>query len=457
MTAKILSHSASEPSMRPPAHTRPKTTQPKLRTTMGVSFTGAPEGFNQAPRFPRMERDSNSSNGLFLGSPFSMTEAGPGSYPGIDKSTCLTKGPSKTRIKTFNRRPRDCRPLGGSAATLSLHGADRLFLEESPGPGKIPASSFALAQEKKGFCSSVFASEQARFVPVRETGQGLLRTFGMHEKRKYKRVLPPKNSLLGEDGLKVEDERTKTRNRRIALLAEQKTMATLRKTAKMEKKLKIQQELERLEEMKNQLTPADFPPDTIYKVKQKSGRSSPAQTGRASPPNAALMATATIITPFEGTIDFDQCNEVKQIQSDMPPAAQFKDFSGWKVGLQPLNFDYGSFVRPWTTSHGGGGHLHHQKPHTSGSSHSVRFDGSVTGSVTSNERMGFSRGNDDGSMTADSANTDTVRFKEKRKMKYPWMKDMYKEVITKEAKQDIGDVESLDSFKAPNTTSMRFY
>lgn len=193
--------------MRPPTHgVRPKTT-PKLRSTMHTSFTAAPEGYNQAPVFPKMLRDSNSSNGLFLGSPFSMTEAGPGSYPGIDKSTCLTTGPSKTRKQTMNRRPRDCRPLGGSAATLSLYGADRLFLEEGPGPGPIPPSSFALAQEKKGFCSSVFASEQARFVPVRESGKGLLRTFGMHEKRKYKRILPPKNSLLGSDGLKVEDER----------------------------------------------------------------------------------------------------------------------------------------------------------------------------------------------------------------------------------------------------------
>jgi len=433
-------------------------TTPKLRTTMGTSFTSAPEGYNQAPVFPKMLRDSNSSNGLFLGSPFSMTEAGPGSYPGIDKSTCLTPGPSKTRVQTVNRRPRDCRPLGGSAATLSLHGADRLFLEEGPGPGKIPSSSFALAQEKNGFCSSVFASEQARFVPVRESGKGLLRTFGMHEKRKYKRVLPARNPHLGEDGLKVEDERTKTRNRRIALLVEQKKMAVVRKAAKEEKKLKKQKEQERLSELANQLTAADFPPGMKYKARSsKSGRSSPGQSGRASPPNAALMATATVIPPFDGIIDWDQSNEVEPIEKQLPPPAQFKNFDGWKAGLVPLNFDYGSFVRPWTTSVGH--HRHHQsKLHTSGSSHSVRFGGSVTGSITSKERMGFSRGgNDDGSMTADITNTDTVRFKEKRKMVYPWMKDMFKETISKDDKQDIGVVEKLDSFKAPNTTLSRFY
>ena len=161
-----------------------------LKLLQHTSFTSAPRGFNQAPVFPKQLRDSNASNGLFLGSPFSLTEAGPGSYPGIDVSTLISPGPSKTRSKTMNRRLRDCRPLTGSAATLSLYGADRLFLEEGPAPGKMPPSSFAKSQEKKGFCTSVFASEQSRFIPTREVGKGLLRSFGIHEQRKYHRVIP---------------------------------------------------------------------------------------------------------------------------------------------------------------------------------------------------------------------------------------------------------------------------
>ena len=56
-----------------------------------------------------------------------------------------------------------------------------------------------------------------------------------------------------------------------------------------------------------------------------------------------------------------------------------------------------------------------------------------------------------------SASSDTVRFKEKRTMKYPWMKVMFKEVVSKDQKLDIENVESLESFKPPNTKSMRFY
>ena len=110
-----------------------------------------------------MHRDSNSSNGLFLGSPFSMTQAGPGSYPGIDKSTLTPAGPSKTRPQTWNRRVRDCRSMTGPMATLSLHGADRLLMkEEAPSPGNPFPSTFAAAKDKKGYCTSAFASEASR-------------------------------------------------------------------------------------------------------------------------------------------------------------------------------------------------------------------------------------------------------------------------------------------------------
>ena len=144
--------------------------------TMRKTFTSNPPGYNQTTKFSSMHRDSNASNGLFLGSPFSMTQAGPGSYPGIDKSTLTPAAPSKTRAQTLNRRVRDCRPLVGPAATLSLHGADRLLMkEEAPSPGNPFPSTFAEAKEKKGYCTSVFASEASRFLPTRVLGSGLER------------------------------------------------------------------------------------------------------------------------------------------------------------------------------------------------------------------------------------------------------------------------------------------
>ena len=127
-----LSYSQSMPGLLPSSTTGPgAATHGKPPTgPMRKTFTSNPEGYNQTTRFSSMHRDSNSSNGLFLGSPFSMTQAGPGSYPGIDKSTLTPAGPSKTRPQTLNRRVRDCRPMVGPSATLSLHGADRLLMKE---------------------------------------------------------------------------------------------------------------------------------------------------------------------------------------------------------------------------------------------------------------------------------------------------------------------------------------
>lgn len=77
-------------------------------------------------------------------------------------------------------------------------------------------------------------------------------------------------------------------------------------------------------------------------------------------------------------------------------------------------------------------------------------------SEDNNRDFGFSRGTDrvaDGSIVTGGA--DTVRFKEKKKMKYPWMKNVYKNVVTAQDKVDIREVEKLESFKPPK--GMRFY
>lgn len=197
-----MSHSSSVPVIPttalapPPTRTlppRPSTTAEGVvlaRSTTqkekyGHSFTGAPEGFNQACSFQKMNRDSNSSNGFFLGSPFSLTQAGPGSYPNLDRSTLIPPGPSKTRAATLARRLRDCRPLTGPAATLSLHGADRLLYE--PGPESYDLAGggcFGGALAKRNYLDSAFASEQGRFPPTRVLGSGLERTQGVHEPRK---------------------------------------------------------------------------------------------------------------------------------------------------------------------------------------------------------------------------------------------------------------------------------
>ena len=95
-----------------------------------------------------------------------------------------------------------------------------------------------------------------------------------------------------------------------------------------------------------------------------------------------------------------------------------------------------------------------------GTAGSVRFPDSNNNNNAiagdSERDFGFSRGTDrggDGSIA--TGGTDTVRFKEKRKMKYPWMKDVYKEIVTTEDKIDIGDVKALEQFKPPK--GMRFY
>jgi len=164
-----------------------------------MSFTNASPGYNNAPRFSQMSRNSNSSNGLFLGITDGVTSAGPGSYPGIEVSSVVKKGPSKTRSKTFARRYRDCRPLPFSLSALSLYGADRLLDDQNFTPGvgpgvqpeySVPESSFQTALDKKGYCSSSFASEQSRFPPSRRYGEGTLRSTGVHEGRKYARHLP---------------------------------------------------------------------------------------------------------------------------------------------------------------------------------------------------------------------------------------------------------------------------
>ncbi|GMH86383.1 hypothetical protein TL16_g10519 [Triparma laevis f. inornata] len=164
--------------------------------------------------------------------------------------------------------------------------------------------------------------------------------------------------------------------------------------------------------------------------------------------------STTIIKPFDGTIDWADISTPSPQQQTapegyMPKAAQFTSFDSWKKNSQLINFSDSSYinVRPWTHS----SHL----PQTAGSAASVHFDDDP------GYDPGMSRGDilsrEDGSLTANSAASETVRFKQKRIMKYPWMKDMFKDVVSSDDKIDIGDVKGLDTFKPPNTKSMRFY
>ena len=251
-----------------------------------------------------------------------------------------------------------------------------------------------------------------------------------------------KNQLMNESGIKVESERTKIRNRRIALLKKQKNMAAAKKKAKQDKEKKAREMSETL------------------RLQQRQQQQQHIASGRASP--TFLMTNADVEEPFDGVITWDQVQPLKEVQTEMPPPNQFKNFESWKVGVKSLNFgNYyedggGLSVRPWTTSHDS----NQEPPQTGVSTHSVKFDpveSSVFQGGDSNERLGFSRGIDDGSMTASSTGTDTVRFKEKRKMKYPWMKLMLKETLSPDTALEIKNVAHLEAFNPPDTTSMRFY
>jgi hypothetical protein len=385
-----------------------------------------------------------------------MTQAGPGSYPGIDKSTLVKKGPSKTREKTLNRRLRDCRPLTGPAATLSLHGADRLLYEHGPESydlGRL--GCFENAKALKNFGSAVFNSQTGRFPPTRVLGSGMEKLHGDHEDKKYHRTIPKKG--FHEDGIHVDDERAKIRAARQALLAK----AAAASKEKKERAAAAHTAGE--DESHHSHSNASH-----HSMVHGDGGGG---DGRISPTFGARAATP-VQMPFDGTIDWDRTVSLPEKDATAPPPpAQFKNFAGWRDNLKPLVFDGGMghiAVRPWTNTHmvGGGGGRSGAGISSQGSANgSVRFSPVAQDMSSYNkpmtgmgdgtgEREVFTAGTFGG---RDTALEETVRFKEKKQMLYPWMKEMYKEVISKDVVEDMGDVAGLDTFKPPNTKSMRFY
>ena len=430
MTKTTMLRSQSTPELPPRGRTSTAPACVKLtqKQKFGHSFTGAPLGFNQSPCFSIMSRDSNSSNGLFLGSAVSLTAAGPGSYPGIDKSTLLEPGPSKTRTKTLNRRLRDCRPLTGPQATLSLHGADRLLLEQGPESYELGSlGCFEAAKALPNFGSAVFNSQTGRFPPTRVLGSGMEKLQGDHEEKKYGRTIPSKAGLDGS--LQMDDERAKKRRAREELLA---------KTAAFKEAARVKEEAKAA-------------------AREREGARADSANGRVSPTfgGGGQRAATPVVMPFDGTIDWDK-TVVAQSKSGAqpPPPAQFESFRGWKHELQPLAFVTGGYegggVRPWTNSVLNNSH--------GGSAGSVRFspvEGGMGMGEEGMEERGFTAGGvDEGSV---GGTGETVRFKKKRQMLYPWMKEMYKETVSREEVKQVSDVKGLDTFKPPNTKSMRFY
>ena len=319
-----------------------------------MSFTNASPGYNNAPRFSQMSRNSNSSNGLFLGITDGVTSAGPGSYPGIEVSSVVKKGPSKTRSKTFARRYRDCRPLPFSLSALSLYGADRLLDDQNFTPGvgpgvqpeySVPESSFQTALDKKGYCSSSFASEQSRFPPSRRYGEGTLRSTGVHEGRKYARHLPKrrknrsksmgggvgsrKSLLLTSEsfGSGVGAGAGASAGGGHAGQSPQSTMVGSRSMSSLR---------------------GGGGGGGGGKLSPTFGESSSISRGESRERNGNGKGKVTLTPAFYDSreITWSKCNALKIVEVDsplkMPPPAQFKPFPGWKEGKESPVFKRGA-------------------------------------------------------------------------------------------------------------------
>ena len=397
------------------------------------TFTSAPEGYNQAPTFPQMDRGSTSSNGLFLGSTLTLTAAGPGSYKGIDALyPLLAKSPSKTRLQTTNRRHRDLRPLVGSMAALSLNGADRLLYEDGPDMNNYDLShmnSFNAAISNKGFGTSVFKSEQGRFPPSRTEGAGVVLGVGLHEARKYHFRVPSAGGG-GGGSPRREDKLDKER-----------------KTRREERK-KLLDLAERLAHEKRDRN--------FAKEREREAAATMTTTAAAGSPTSRDGATSPggrPVTPaFDGILDWAEVDtraSARQLTMDpktaMPPPAQFKMFSSWKDDMPDIAFleEEGLQVRPWTDRHR---HAHARSATKSSQKSTTGGGGQVT--------VKFDN------FPKEDRREETVVFGNHDPPKFASLRtggiEAYLEVL-REAKAGSKEVQSLDGFKAPNTKSMRFY
>ena len=131
---------------------------------------------------PRARRD------LCLTDPRRISYPGPGDYDAVETIRAV----SLTRVSDWSRRYRNCKPMHGTEAALSLYGADRLDLDPAPGPGRygVPVSEFDRATKQKGFLSADYASITERFPPTRDADATTERRVGLKENRRTLRKMP---------------------------------------------------------------------------------------------------------------------------------------------------------------------------------------------------------------------------------------------------------------------------
>ena len=390
-----------------------------MTETQTSSFTGAPEGYNNAPKFSLMSRLSNSSNGNFLGVT-DGTSAGPGSYPGIGKSSVASKGPSKTRLATFNRRYRDCRALPFSLATLSLHGADRLLLEEGPSTiMKLPRSTFQDALNQKGFCSSSFASEQSRFPPTREFGKGLELQTGLHEARKYARSLPRK-------------VKKKTMGRTMGRTMSATSISVIDNDAALMRSMSSA---------------------GLQTTKQNFSNNNSAV--EIADPHSTAAHNHIPDFALDTTITWDELNVLQspQAKTGMPPPAQFKPFESWTANLESPTFKgrakgggMSTRTRPWTST---------QYPETFSRSVSPAPGASIAFLDQNNSVGDFGGGGPGGGLKSEISHYSDKGLIERRSFAESlWYYGEGND--PKEKSLDMNDVANLENFKPPNKKSMGF-
>lgn len=140
--------------------------------------------------FARVGRLTNShSESSFLGRAYYEPDSSPapGQYE-TAQSTLSAPIISKTRPSNWSRRSRNCRPMLGQQAALSLYGADTLAEDHSPCPGSYATPQGCFTAPTSGW-SAQFSSQTGRFPPTRRAVDTEDRPCPT-ERRRFHRPLP---------------------------------------------------------------------------------------------------------------------------------------------------------------------------------------------------------------------------------------------------------------------------
>jgi len=148
------------------------------------SFTAPPtDNWNYTAVFSDAKRGNHAASGSFLGTSYQqaidrgIAFPGPGSYD--LPNGLVSRATSCTRPSTFVRRSRvSCAPMSSSQQAASLAGADQLLLPPGPDFSGAPPTDMDRAAAHRGSLTSVFASQEGRFVPHGDI-------HGRHEPRKF--------------------------------------------------------------------------------------------------------------------------------------------------------------------------------------------------------------------------------------------------------------------------------